>query len=107
MSERAQIIRMAQQDIRPAQIARILRCKPQKVSDVLKSARKAGWDIPRFQTGPANEATDIVIIPSKIMRDLRADAEQRGMHPHALVTALVTTVAAHNLVNAVLDMELS
>lgn len=101
MSVRTDIIRMAQAGTRPAVISRALNCTPQKVFDVLKAARKAGMDIPKFQRGPAT-ATAIYQVPLTTVKRLKPEAERRGMTVEQLLSALANTIATDRLVDALL-----
>lgn len=104
MSLRPQIIRMAQAGNRPAVIARALNCSSQKVFDVLKAARGAGMDIPKFQRGPAT-LTSIYQVPHTTVKRLKPEAEKRNMTVEQLLSALAATIASDDLVEAVLGSQ--
>lgn len=102
MSDRVEIIRMAQARNQPAQIAVALNCKPQKVYDVLKKARKAGADIPPFPTGRKIVPMTLVQIPQVTAQKLAPMAEVRAMNVPQLIAAITSSVATQQLVDAIL-----
>jgi len=104
MSTEAEVLKLAKQRVRPCIIAQRVGRTPATVYHYLCKARRAGVDIPKFDTGPASpRLTTLASISAEDTKALRVFAQRRGLTVKDLVAQVVHVVARDSLVAAILD----
>lgn len=106
---RIRAIEMAKRGVRPALIAEIIEVEPVVIHQLLKDARRAGEDIPRFAGGPVPgrgvpHQMRLRVDPACFDRLDRA-AEARGITRPVLCARLIEVITAEDLIDSVLDDE--
>tara|TARA_R110002094_G_scaffold160396_11_gene145828 strand:- start:979 stop:1320 length:342 start_codon:yes stop_codon:yes gene_type:complete len=95
-----QIIALAKDGVRPTQISKQLSVHVNTVYEVLRSARKAGEDIPKFSTAKASAnataepvAADLrpasLVVPMRLSSLLAKRAAERGLTSSELASQLL------------------
>jgi hypothetical protein len=100
----SQIIALAEQGMRPCEVAEIVGRRPATVYHYLNLARKRGKAIPKFRTGSGWGGGRFLVPVDPSMKDaLAGAAAQRGIDPRELATLILNTVVNGGLIDAVLD----
>ena len=107
MTKGEQIIELARQRVRPAEISLRLGCPVNSVYTALKKARADGHDIAPFQGGTRGRTTIgqelRFLLPPDVATRLQGEARTRGTTPRKLASALLTAICDDDLFNAVLE----
>lgn len=107
MTQSKQIIDLARQRVRPAEISSRLGCPVYSVYTALKKARAQGHDIPPFEGGSPGRTTIgqelRFLLPPDVAASLNAEAKARGIPPRKLASAIITAVCDDGIFDAVLE----
>lgn len=107
MVNRATIVTMAENGVRPKAIAQQLACHPNTVYGTIREARKAGANIPHFKAGKDPEGTPVeepqvqhFVVPLRLRSLLEREADRKNktvqeMAQRLLEDALLGRAARH------------
>ncbi|WP_010142195.1 helix-turn-helix domain-containing protein [Oceanicola sp. S124] len=101
------IISLAQARHQPARIADRLGLSRETVYNYISRARREGHHIPHFGQRQTEPRVGRVVVSTKVLRRLQSEAGTRGITAGELATRLLEHVIQDDLVDAILDDEVS
>ncbi len=101
------IVSLAKARHQPTAIADRLGLSRETVYNYISRARREGIDIPHFKRRQADPRVGRIVVSAKVMNSLKTAASARGLTVGELATRLLGHIVLDNLMDAVLDDEVS